>query len=254
METNNKVFKSIASTIAEVIYKSSINSQKEIDSKFKKQLSHSIYLLAQIYTLLKLVADHPKQTEITDELFESQMIIWQACNTMFAALQLIRQGYMLEPQFLMRQAVESLALSLSFHADHKSYSLYKAGKLSGEKCITSAKVIIKEIGQIYGLLSSVTHPSNKTTGSHYDEESKTLIIGGGYTKKLSYRTIFNFSMLNHLLLTIWKGSELIFYKFEKNPKMWEKNENTYNLKLDSTIKSIVKDVMLDFKLAISDLD
>lgn len=247
-------YKEIATTITNVIKNFSLNSEREVDEKFKIQLAHSILLLTHIYVLLKSVVDHPKQNEVTDELFDSQMLIWQACNSMLAAIQLIRQGYPLEPQFLMRVAIESFSLAISFHIDEKSYAKYQNMKLSGKDCIGTAKKALKEIGQIYGLLSEVTHPSRKTTGNNYNEESGSIIIGGGYTDQLSHRVLFNFSLLNYLLLTLWKGSELIFYSFEDKPKFWMEKDDGYSLRLDDSIKELVKTIGKDFKTAISAVD
>jgi hypothetical protein len=173
---------------------------------------------------------------------------------MLAAIQLIRQGYPLEPQFLMRVAIESLSLAISFHFDERSYSQYKNMKLSGKDCIGTAKKALKEIGQIYGLLSEVAHPSRKTTGNNYNEQSGSIIIGGGYTDHLSHRVLFNFSLLNYLLLTLWKGSELIFYSFEGEPKFWVEKDGGYNLKLNDSIKELVKTIGEDFNKAIASVD
>ena len=249
-----ETFKEVATTVTNVIKTYSLNAEKEVDEKFKLQLAHSIYLLTHIYVLLKSVADHPKQDEVTDGLLESQVLIWQACNSMLAATQLIRQGYPLEPQFLMRVAIESFSLSMSFHLDEKSYTQYKNEKLSGKDCISTAKKAIKEIGQIYGLLSAVTHPSRKTTGNNYNSRSGSLIIGGGYTEHLSHRVLFNFSLLNYLLLTLWKGSELIFFAFENDQKFWVEKEDGYTLKLDDSIKQLVETIGKDFKSAIAGAD
>lgn len=247
--------KKIATTITNVIKIYSLNAEKEIDGKFKLQLTHSIYLLTQIYVLLNSVADHPKQDEVSDELFESQMLVWQSCNSMLAATQLIRQGYPLEPQFLMRVAIESLALAMMFHLNETSYLKYKNKKLSGKDCITTAKKALNEIGSIYRLLSAVTHPSRETTGNNVNIKTNSLIIGGGYTEHLSQRVLFNFSLLNYLLLTIWKGSEFIFYSFEHSPKFWkEREDGGYTLKLDDSIKELVKTIGKDFKSAIAATD
>jgi len=174
---------------------------------------------------------------------------------MLAATQLIRQGYPLEPQFLMRVAIESLALAMSFHLDETSYLQYKNEKLSGKDCITTAKKALSEIGQIYGLLSAVTHPTRETTGNNVNNRTGSLIIGGGYTEHLSHRVLFNFSLLNYLLLTLWKGSELIFYSFENNPTFWtEKEDSGYIFKLDNSIKELVKTIGRDFKSVIADAD
>jgi len=253
-KNKEETYKKIATTVTNVIKIYSLNAEKEIDEKFKLQLAHNIYLLTQIYVLLNSVADHPKQYEVSDELFDSHILVWQACNSMLAATQLIRQGYSLEPQFLMRVAIESLSLAMSFHLDEKSYLQYKNEKLSGKDCITTAKKGLKEIGQIYGLLSAVTHPSRETAGNNINNRSGSLIIGGGYAEHLSHRVLFNFSLLNYLLLTIWKGSELIFCTFEDNPKFWVEKDGGYTLKLDDSIKQLVKTIGKDFKSAIATTD
>lgn len=250
----NENFKKIATTVTNVIKVYSLSAEKEVDEKFKLQLTHSIYILTHIYVLLKSVADHPKRDEVTDELFDSHILVWQACNSMLAATQLIRQGYPLEPQFLMRVAIESLSLAMSFHLDKKSYGEYKNKKLSGKDCIGTTKKAIKEIGQIYGLLSSATHPNRKTTGNNFNVRSSSIIIGGGYTEHLSHRVLFNFSLLNYLLLTLWKGSQLIFFNFEDDQKFWIKKKDGYILKLDDSVKQLVRTIVKDSKIAIDSVD
>ena len=253
---NNRliIFKRISTTVANVIKTYSLNAEKSIDEKFREQIVNSIYLLTNIYVLLKSVADHPKQDKVTNKLLDSQILIWQACNSMLAAFQLIRQGYPLEPQFLMRVAIESFSLAISFHVDESLYVKYKHRNLSGKDSISTAKVLIPELGQIYGLLSEVSHPSRRTIGNSYNTKSNSLIIGGGYTEHLSHRVLFNLSLLNYMLLTLWKGSELVFFKFETDPKIWVKKDDSYILRLDDSIKQFVESIKIDFKKAIDSVD
>lgn len=254
MTDDNFAFKNIAETIVKVMNEYSLNAQSNIDKKFKVQLTNSIYILTNIYVLLNKVLNYPSQSDVSDEIFESQMIMWQACNTSLSALQLIRQGYPLEPQFLMRVSIEDLALAVCFHLDEESFSLYKNGKLSGNNCIGKIKTVIGEIGSIYGLLSEVSHPTIKVTGNGYNEESKSVIIGGGYTEKMSNRTLFSFSLLNYLLLNIWKGSEFVFYDFTIGHKFWIRINSDYQLKIDESIKGIISNVKSDFENAIKSID
>ncbi len=245
-----ETFKEIAKAIVNVVKTYSLNAEKQIDEKYKKQFAHSVFILTKIFTLLKIVVDRPDQSQVSDEKFESQILIWQACNSMLASIQLIRQGYLLEPQFLMRVAIESFSLALSFHVDEKAFNKYSEEKLSGNNSITIAKKVIPELGQIYGILSTVTHPSKGTTGNNYNERSKSIIIGGGFTSDSSNRTLFNYSLLNYLLLTLWKGAELIFFDFEDTPSLWKKTNDGYILKQDDSIKEIVINIEKGFKDAI----
>lgn len=250
--TDNKkdTFKRIGATVTNVIKVYSLNAEKEVDAKFRTQMVNSIYLLTSIYVLLKFVADHPKQEKVTDLFLDSQVLLWQACNSILAALQLIRQGYPLEPQFLMRVAIESFSLAISFHVGKNLHIKYRHRNLSGKDSISTAKVLIPELGQIYGLLSEVSHPSRKTAGNSYNSQSRSLIIGGGYTEHLSHRVLFNLSLLNYMLLTLWKGSELIFFDFEDDPKFWIEKDDGLTLQLDNSIRQLVENVGKDFKKAI----
>jgi len=160
----------------------------------------------------------------------------------------------LEPQFLMRVAIESFSLAMSFHVDESSYIKYKHRNLSGKDCIGTAKTVIPELGQIYGLLSETSHPSKRTTGNNYNSQSKSLIIGGGYTEDLSHRVLFNLSLLNYMLLTLWKGSELVFFSFEEDHKFWVEKNDGYVLRLDDSIKQLVENVGKDFKKAIDSIN
>jgi len=252
-KNNEEALRSVATTVTNVIKVFSRNAENEIDEKFKVQLSKTIFILTHIYNLLNQVLNH-NQDEVSDEIFESQILIWQSCNSMLAATQLIRQGYPLEPQFLMRVAIESFSLALSFHLDNTLYKTYVDKKLTGKDSIKTSKKALNELGQIYGLLSKVTHPSIITTGNNYHGKNKTVIIGGGYDEHLSYRVLFSFSLLNYLLLTIWKGSELVFFQFEDKPKFWTQKESGYILKLDDSIKSVVNETMDDFKKSLASVD
>jgi len=247
----NEIFKEIATTIIKVVKEFSLTAEKEVDEKYKTQFANSVFILTRIFTLIKIMVDRQDQSQISDEEFESQILIWQACNSMIAAIQLIRQGYPLEPQFLMRTAIESFSLSLSFYSESDAYSRYLNNKLTGNNSFTIAKKILPELGQIYGQLSDVAHPSKRTTGNNYNEESHSIIIGGGYTDSSSHITLLNYSLLNYLLLTIWKGTELIFYRFEDDHKFWTENsDGTFKFKIDESIKQIVSSIGNDFRTAL----
>lgn len=246
----DNTFKNIANQIVSVIHQLSRNAEEAIDEKYKVQRAHAIFLLSKVFTLLNLIINHTDQEQVSDECFESQTLLWQACNTMMAALQLIRQGYPLEPQFLMRTALESTALAIGFHTNEKAYQQYLNGKLDGKGSIRFAKKIIPDFGEIWGNLSAVTHPSKRTTGNNYSPDS-TVIIGGGYTDKLSHRTLFSFALLNYMLLNIWKGTEFVFYDFDDKHVFWTKEDDNYTFKVDDSIKFISKAILADFKEALN---
>ena len=90
--------------------------------------------------------------------------------------------------------------------------------------------------------------------NNYNEISKSIIIGGGFTERSSSRTLFSYSLLNYLLLTLWKGTELIFFNFEETPCFWKKTESGYISKKDASIKDVVVNIEKGFREAILAID
>lgn len=253
IQTDPKL-KHYAVLITNVVYKYAVNAQQEIDGKYKSNLANNVYVLTNIYGILDKIVNYQKQEEISDELFESQSIIWQSCNTMIGALQLTRQGYVLEPQYLIRSAFESLALAVSFHIDPEAFNKYLDVKISGKDCIKYLKQVINNAGLMYGILSKVTHPSRSTTGVFINTHASSLIIGGGYTEKFSHRTLFNLSLINFILLIIWETTEYIFYDFNETQHFWNKTKGKYISAVSPELKTMLKNIEEEFTQALATIN
>lgn len=205
----------------------SMNATRRVDKEFEKEIDGIIEKLSEVYLILNFITNYTDK-EVNDIKFDSKMILWQGANSMLGALQLIRMGYFVEPNFLERHAIENLAIALVLFRDYRKYNQFKTGKLSGEKCIGEAKQVISHIGKIYGTLSEITHPSSKWLGTYVVEKRKTLLIGGGIVDEHIYRTKLNLATLGFLSSVYFSGVELVFYDFIKNPKFWKrKNGNSF---------------------------
>lgn len=196
-------------------------SSDEVLNKFGERINSSINKLANIYFILNSLINTATTKELSEIEFDSQMLLWQGTNSFIATLQLIKQGYFLEPQIILRSVIENLALTLDLKSNPLKYSLFERGKLSGEKSITEAKKIIPQIGMIYGLLSEVAHPSKRFMGHYVYLERKTMLIGGGVVEEYLHRVKLNLSVLDYLLMVYWSAVELIFLRYIKNPNFWE---------------------------------
>lgn len=217
-------FEKMKKIIGDVVFNISKNAQDKNDIDLQKEIQNAVYILSKIFTNLNKIVNHTDQSKVDDRDFNSQMILWQSCNALIGSLQLIRQGYTLEPQVLMRNSVENLAMVLSFYGENGDsfYKKFNNMSLSGEKCITSAGKLNKEIGAIYGLLSQVAHPSKKTLGYYYMEDRGTLLIGGGVTRKTQHRVKMNLAILNFILSVHWSSCELIFSDYIDDLVFWKK--------------------------------
>lgn len=217
-------FKNMGKLITETIFKISLNAQAKVDKDFNNDIAIFIYIISKSFVILNQIVNYTDQGKVPDKDFQSQMLLWQGLNTLIGSLQLIRQGYTLEPQFLLRSAVEDLALALSFYADADNlfYKKFIKDKLSGQEAIGAGKKLVKQLGGIYGLLSQVTHPSKKTLGSHYLEGRGTLLIGGGVVDSTTNRVRFNLAILNWIATIYWSSTELIFSDYLNQYTFWTK--------------------------------
>ncbi|MDD5147344.1 MAG: hypothetical protein PHV63_02240 [Candidatus Daviesbacteria bacterium] len=248
-------FEELRSLISDTIFNISLNAQAKVDKDFKKDIDNSIYIISKSFLILDTILNHTDQEKVSDRVFDSQAILWQGGNSLIGSLQLIRQGYTLEPQFLMRYAIENLAMVLSFHTENAElyYQKFNNGDLSGEKCVGEARKLVKQIGPIYGLLSEVTHPSKKTLGYLYMLERKTVLIGGGVTDTTLHRVKMNLAILQFLSNIYWSSSELIFSDYLDKYTFWSKDGDIMKWAPKEEEKDIYERSLSLFQEAISAL-
>lgn len=217
-------FKEMLALINDIVFNISKNAEAKNDVDLKDEIQNAVYIVSKVFTILFKIVNHADQALVGERDFSSQMILWQSGNALISSLQLIRQGYTLEPQILMRNSVENLAMALSFYGvdGDTFYKKFNNLSLSGEKCITAAGKLTKEIGAIYGLLSQIAHPSKKTLGYYYMKERGSLLIGGGVTDNTLHRVKMNLAILNFILVIHWSSCELIFSDYIDNQVFWKK--------------------------------
>ena len=217
-----------SSEIKQIIYGfvniHSNNASRLVDDELSQTIDLVIGKITSCFYDLNIIVNHIDPKKITEPEFVSKILLWQGLNTLISSLQLIRQGFFTEPVILNRHAVENLALAISVTSNPADFKKFEEGKLSGEKCITAAKKIIPELGEIYGILSKFSHPGNENLGNYYleDENNKTYAIGGGLTKKYIYRTKFNLAPLGIIAQVFLAGTEFIFWKYFTELSLWKK--------------------------------
>lgn len=212
--------------IDDTIFNISLNAQLKTDNDCADSIKNFIFLVSKHFSILNLIVNKSDQKLVKDRDFDSLMILWQGGNSLIGSMQLIRQGYTLEPQFLVRYAIENLAMVLSFYTNDKFYKRFQNHNLTGEKCIGEAKKLVSQIGQIYGLLSEITHPSKKTLGYIYLEGRDTLLVGGGILDSTLDRVKLNLAILNYITTIFWSSTELIYNEFLDELAFWQREKQT----------------------------
>ena len=93
---NNK--EEVKTAVLDNIRNVSLNATKRVDAEFDNEIDQIIGRLAEIYWILNIVINY-KDEEINNIKLDSKMTLWQGANSLMGALQLIRMGYFLEPNF-----------------------------------------------------------------------------------------------------------------------------------------------------------
>ncbi|TSC92390.1 MAG: hypothetical protein CEN89_726 [Candidatus Berkelbacteria bacterium Licking1014_7] len=225
MSMNGQIFRNSEETrkaIFNNIQHISKNASSMVDNKFQNEIDIIVEKLSKTFHILNIIVNYTDQKKVSDIKFDSNILLWQGANALVGSLQLIRQGYLIEPNILNRYVVESLTLAIDLFTNPNHYQKFKDGKLSGEKCITSAKKVIRVIGQIYGILSQMTHPQSSILGTYFVRNRNTMLIGGGVLKETLHRVGLNLGILGFVTHVFLGGVELIFYDFVPCHRFWVK--------------------------------
>jgi len=244
-------------TDKDIILRQLVSTSDTIANKFDELYKDELDLLAQelatSYNILtKAMVE--KENPLSDNDFQSANLYWTALNTILAAIDLLRRGYLKEPQMLIRNALETFAVAYDFHENPDHYRSFIANpkKFESTKSISVIKKVHGFIGQLYGQLSSqFTHISGLHVLPHKHDEHGFYMGGRLDPNDL---TIINME-INSIIATLDilnSVLELSFISYVDNPRFW--------VKIDSdTIrytpnKERVNQVMNAFKTSLESLD
>ena len=229
---------------------------KEFDVIHTEDLAKIAEELAAAYQTLQglLNKGDDDPTRLNDADFQSALIYWSALNTIFSGVDLLRRGYLKEPQMLMRNALESFSAAYDIHVnpEKRDQLLQGSKKFDSTDSIAEAKKIFPIIGMWYGMLSDeFTHvgrlhslPHKVTNnllsmGGHFDSSDQSLA-------KINLLAILGtINVLDDLL-------ELTFIRHIPEPRFWERvDATTYNHRPN---REVIEKILADMKPLIKSLD
>jgi len=154
----------------------------------------------------------------SDTQQECPIVLLNALNTYFGAVNLFRSGHRLESLMLMRMLVESIAVTLHLKSNPEAMKSFQAGQLKSTKCISFAKKILPPLGELYGYLSD--------TVNHVHELHRKFNPLSKYTER-DEAVSANFGYLRLLIWLLYVSSEFIFYDLISAPRYWEQFDKGY---------------------------
>ena len=81
-------------------------------------------------------------------------LLMNSLSTLTAAVDLLRDGFILQPGILIRNILESLTAVICIFTDEKDFAAFKLGRLRPEAKISTASRVLPNFGELYGFFSA----------------------------------------------------------------------------------------------------
>lgn len=190
--------------------------EKSFDDLFIEDIKPISLEMAKIWALINNSVS-PEKNTLQNELTP---LILTAYQTIFAALQLLRMGYYLQPGILIRLAYETLSTVLYLFKYPDEINEFKKGNLKSTKTIETAKEFIPILGPAWGNLS------NKFV--HIGELHNALMPILPYKKKDDLAVKLNIGFLRMATIVLYSTCERVYFDFVDKPRYWTRlNDGGY---------------------------
>ena len=170
------------------------------------------------------------QVEKDDIRVMLSLMISNATVSLIGTLELIRNGYRLQPGLLLRNSSEICATILDIFMDKERYSEYINRQLKSNKSITRASKVVPLFGKMYGLFSDMY--------VHINDLHSTDMRISGYSDPKEVPLAMNLFFSHMVLWALLLVTELVFFDVVLTPRYWVQNEDkTYTYSAIESEKS-----------------
>jgi hypothetical protein len=143
-------------------------------------------------------------------------VLSNALKSYSAAVELLRNGYRLQPGILIRSILEGVSAVLHLFINRGDLSIFLSGDLKSSRTITTAKKVLPEYGQAYGFFSdNFIHIGEPHRMDHY------LVP---YTDSADEAVRFNLVCLRWSIWLLFVTSELVFFDTAGPPRYWRRTD------------------------------
>lgn len=144
-------------------------------------------------------------------------LLMNALTSVSAATELLRSGYVLQPNIVLRSVVESVGVALHLLVRPRDLAKLQGGTLDAPKCVSTAKKILPFLGPLYGLLTS--HFSH-VSGLHQTQQS--LLPFTERTEPL----LLTLGHIRWTILCVSIAAEVSFIEIVTTPRFWTRKSET----------------------------
>lgn len=180
----------------------------EFDQKFGADAAAISREWAVTSGVVTLGVRHSSLEPVNLESQRVGIILFNALQTVAAALEVLRSGYALQPGILLRSSVEAVAMAFDLSANSKSMDRFKRGTYRSSGAVGRAKRLFRVIEPVYGILSEQhTHIGDAHERAYSFEEH-----GRDATNQLV--------LVKAAMALLAVGAELIFSEVVSEPRFW----------------------------------
>jgi hypothetical protein len=171
----------------------------------------------------KIVAILFRATRLDDSIQPPELrnamlfLLWNATQSLVAAIELLRRGFTLQPGILIRALIEQLTTVCHLGLHRDALKALQSGKLSSTDTLGAAKKIIPMFGHLYGLFSN--------TFAHVSHLHLSLNLVAPY-KRDDRALLANLTFIRFALWTTYVVTELACFPHVAQPRYWKRGAQT----------------------------
>lgn len=143
------------------------------------------------------------------------VLLFNAANSLAAAIHLLRGGYTLQPGMIIRNIVESCCAAIHLFLKPEDVPRYEQGRLESTRTISTAKKALPPLGELYGNYSK--------NFSHIGKLHRSFQRVTSY-KERNESLETNLMMIRMTAWILYVTSELVFHPFASPSRYWQKVE------------------------------
>ena len=164
--------------------------------------------------------------QVSDVVYSNACILWKGLNTLMAAVEILRKGYLVEPLMLARHALECCCTAFDVYRNPGQLKKIYDERYNSARAVQTARSVLPKIRKLYDHLSeSMVHVGIMSTFPQWVYEGgivKAVLVGGGFDETNPGMFEIPLSGLQLVIDAFAAIEENIFYDYATEHHYWEK--------------------------------
>lgn len=185
---------------------------QSFDQMFANELEDISSELGRIATILEMGALNNADDK-DDVRTLCGLLLVHASHDIVAAIELLRNGYRLQPGALLRTSIEGICAVAHLFSKPEDLERFQRGKLESSQTIAQAKKVIPALGQLWGQLSNEF--------AHIGSLRHQVVPIKDYDDPQESPAVLNILVIKLVIYSLSIVSELVFFDEATDRRFWE---------------------------------